>query len=480
VAPLQDSQTDVLVTNLRHKIGPERWRVWFEGATDFHVQDDSVTVGVANLFIGDHLQRHFADHIEDAVRTALGRDAPLVYRVQPDLFQRRRRENLEGEAEAMQRLGQSPQGSAATPDGPQTLEAAPTVRRSSRSRPLFTLENFVVGPCNQMAYAAARAAVAAPGKEFHPLFIHAGCGLGKTHLLQAILNASASRPGARVACVSAEQFTNQYLTCMRTQRLDAFRYRFRSLDVLAIDDVHFLARKTATQEEFLHTFNDLDGQGRLVVLASDSHPRDLEEIQHRLISRWVAGLVVRMTPPGRDTRRRILKAKAVQMGHPLPSDVLDLLADRLGGSVRELEGGLTRLIAFAALLKTPITTDLARRVAADLATAPPKQTGLEAIEQAACTFFGVTPADVRSRRKARPVSLARQATMVLARDMTHLSLSEIARGLGSKHHTTVLSACRKWRNLVANGTEVVWTDRDRQRTMPAEALLTHLRQQVQV
>ena len=476
MAPLQDSQIGSLVTNLRETVGAERWRVWFEGATDFHATEDGVTVGVANLFIAEHLQRHFADHIEAATRQSLGRNLPITYHVQPDLFQRRRRQNLEGEAEAMERLGVSPQGATSRP----ASRPEPQAKRPARDRPLFTLENFVVGPCNRMAYAAAQAAVSAPGQEFHPLFIQAGCGLGKTHLLQAILNACASRPEMRVACVSAEQFTNQYLAGMRTRRLDAFRHRYRSLDVLAIDDVHFLAGKAATQEEFLHTFNELDGQGRLVVLASDSHPRDLAEIQDRLISRWVAGLVVRMTPPDRDTRRRILEAKAVHVGRPLPSDVLDLLADRLGGSVRDLEGALTRLMAFAALLKTPITPDLARRVAADIATAPPKRTGLEEIEHAVCAFFGVTPADVRSRRKARPISLARQVTMVLARDLTDLSLSEIARGLGSKHHTTVLSACRKWRRLVAGGTEVTWTDRDQRRTMSAEALLAHLKERVQV
>jgi chromosomal replication initiator protein len=477
VAPLQSTQIDMIATNLRNRVGTERWRVWFDGATDFHVTDDGIVVGVANCFIGEHIQQRFAEDVQAAVREALGRRVPITYRVQPDLFQRRRKQNLEGEAEAMEHLGQGAQGkpSAAETDGETTPPPA-----SNGPQPLFTLDNFVVGPCNRMAYAAAQAVVNAPGKDFHPLFIHAGCGLGKTHLLQAILNACGPDRKMRVTCVSAEQFTNQYLACMRTRRLDAFRHRYRSLDVLAIDDVHFLAGKAATQEEFLHTFNELDGQGRLVVLASDSHPRDMGEIQDRLISRWVAGLVVRMTPPDRDTRRRLLEAKAVQMGRPLPSDVLDLLADRLTGSVRELEGALTRVIACAALLKTPITADLARRVAADVVTTPPKRTGLEEIEQAACTFFGVTPADVRSRRKARPISLARQATMVLARDMTDLSLSDIAQALGSKHHTTVLSACRKWRKLVAGGQEVAWSDRDRRRTMGAEALLGHLRQQVQM
>jgi len=478
VAPLQDTHIGSFVTNLREAVGNERWRVWFEGATDFHATDDGLTVGVANLFIGDHLKTHFADQIGEAARATFGRDVPTTYRVQPDLFQKRRRENLQGEAEAMERLGQSPQGGATTRTERSAPRPTAPAKGAKRSRFLFTLENFVVGPCNQLAYAAARSAVASPGQAFHPLFIHAGCGLGKTHLLQGILAALAPRQDMRVACVSAEQFTNQYLAGMRTRRLDAFRHRYRNLDVLAIDDVHFLAGKAATQEEFLHTFNELDDQGRLVVLASDSHPRDLEAIQDRLISRWVAGLVVRMTPPGRETRRQLLQAKAVQMGRPLPADVLDLLADRLTGSVRDLEGALTRLIAYAALLRTSVTTDLARQVVAEAAATLPNKTGVQEIEAAVTAFFGVSPSDVRSRRKARPISLARQVTMVLARDLTDLSLSEIARALGSKHHTTVLSACQKWQRLASNGTEVTWTDRNERRTMSAQALLDHLKERI--
>jgi len=475
VPPLHDTHVDSMVATLRQAIGPERWHVWFEGATDFHVTDGGLNVGVANLFIGDHLKTHFGDHLADAARQVFGRPMPITYRVQPDLFRRRRQANIEDEVDAMERLGQSVQARAMHAAERARPEARAPSRCERPARPLFTLDNFVVGPCNHMAYAAATSAIEAPGTAFHPLFIHAGCGLGKTHLLQAILNALRPRHDLHVACVSAEQFTNEYLAGMRTRRLDAFRHRYRSLDVLAIDDVHFLAGKTATQEEFLHTFNDLDTQGRLVVLASDSHPRDIEAIQDHLISRWVAGLVVRIVPPERDTRRRILEVKAAQMGHPLPGGVLDLLADRLHGSVRDLEGTLTRLIAYAALLRTPVTEDLARQVVAETAAAAPKPAGLAEIEQSVADFFGVTPTDIRSRRRARPVSLARQVTMVLARQLTDLSLADIARGLGNKNHTTVLAACRKWDRLVPAGAEVAWTDRTQCRTMPAGALLEHLK-----
>jgi len=467
VAPLHETQIESLVTNLRDAIGPERWRVWFEGATDFQVAGDELTVGVANLFIGDYLKSHFADLLANVMATTFGRPLPVAYRVQPDLFQKRRADNLAGEAEAMERF--EPAARSVLP-----REAAP----ASTYRPLFTLDNFVVGACNRMAYAAAKSAAAAPGKDFHPLFIYGGCGLGKTHLLHGILHAAQTHPELRIACLSAERFTNQYLACMRTGRLDAFRHRYRSLDILAIDDIHFLAGKPATQEEFLHTFDEFDGRGRLIILASDSHPREIEAVQGRLISRWVAGLVVRISRPDGETRRRILQAKAIQMGHPLSADILALVADRVHGSVRELEGALTRIIAYAALLKAPVTRELARQALLDFVATTPMRTGLSDIEQAVTSFFGVTASDIHSGRKLHQISTARQICMVLARQLTDLSYADIARAMGNKNHTTVLAACRKWHELVKNGTEVAWADGSSRRTMSAEALLTHLKERI--
>jgi len=467
VAPLHDTQIESLVTNLRDAIGPERWRVWFEGATDFRVTDDELRVGVANLFISDYLKTHFADQFARVITATFGQPLSITYRVQPDLFQKRRAENLAGEAEAMERL---------EPSGPR---GRPRDERAATTyRPLFTLDGFVVGPCNRMAYAAAKSAAAAPGKDFHPLFIHGGCGLGKTHLLHGILHAVQTRPGLRIACLSAERFTNQYLACMRTGRLDAFRHRYRSLDILAIDDIHFLAGKPATQEEFLHTFDEFDGQDRLIVLASDSHPRQIEAIQDRLISRWVAGLVVRVSRPDAETRRRMLEAKALQMACTLSPDVLALVADRVQGSVRELEGALTRIIAYAALLKAPVTTELARQALLDFVATTSARTSLSEIEQAVTSFFGVTPSDIHSHRKLHQISIARQVCMVLARQLTDLSYADIARAMGNKNHTTVLAACRKWHELVKNGTEVTWAEGASRRTMSAESLLAHLKERI--
>jgi chromosomal replication initiator protein len=468
VAPLQNTETEQFVASLQSTIGTERWRVWFEGATDFRVTPDGLTVGVANLFLSDYLRSHFADPMAAAAVQAFGRPLPIAFHVQPDLFRKRRAENLAGEAEAMERLGQD----ARPVPAPQPARPAP-----GESRPILTLENFIVGPCNAMACAAAHSAAANPGKEFHPLFVHGGCGLGKTHLLQGILNALRRRGDLRVACLSAEQFTNRYLTGMRTGSLDAFRHRYRNLDVLAIDDVHFLGGKPATQEEFLHTFNEFDGGRRLIILASDSHPREIEAIQDRLISRWVSGLVVRLSPPDEETRRRILQAKARLMGRPLPDDVIALVAARVQGSVRELEGALARIIAYASLLRQPMTVDLVRQTLADYVSVPPRAS-LPAIEETVAEFFGVTQADIRSDRKSHQISLARQVTMVLARQMTELSFAEIARGLGGKNHTTVLAACRKWHSLAESGGTVCWTDRTDHRTMPAEALLAHLKERV--
>jgi len=325
---------------------------------------------------------------------------------------------------------------------------------------------------------AAQSAAQNPGKEFHPLFIHGPCGVGKTHLLHGILHALRQNGNLKVACLSAEQFTNRYLTGMRTGSLDSFRHRYRNLDVLAIDDIHFLGGKPATQEEFLHTFNEFDGRGRLVILASDAHPREIQAIQDRLVSRWVAGLVVRLSAPDADTRRRILEAKAIQVGRPLGHDILEFVADRIQGSVRDLEGALTRIIAYAALLKQPMTMELAHQALADFVVAARPNVGVEEIQTEVTKFFGVSTADVRSHRKSRLISLARQVTMVLAREMTELSFADIARVMGGKNPTTVLASCRKWHQLVKEGAEIRWTDRSDTRAMSAEALLAFLRERI--
>jgi chromosomal replication initiator protein len=466
LAPLQNIEIEQFAANLQGAVGPQRWQVWFEGATDFHLTDAGLRVGVANLFISDYLRSHFANPMAETARQTFGRDLPISFQVQPDLFQKRRARNLADEVEVMEALGQ-PQPPAAAAVRP---EPAP-----HESRPLFTLDNFIVGPCNEMAFAAARSAVHTPGQFFHPLFIHGSCGLGKTHLLHGILHALRQRGDLKVACLSAEQFTNQFVAGMRTGSLDAFRHRYRNLDVLAIDDVHFLAGKPSTQEEFLHTFNEYDSRGRLVILASDAHPREIEAVQDRLVSRYMSGLVVRLLEPDLATRRRILEAKARQIGHPLPDDVVSLVAGRVEGSVRELEGALVRLTAFAGLLKQPVTMDLARQAMADFVTAAPRRTSLPEIEEAAAAFFGVTRSDIHSHRKSHPVSLARQTTMVLARHMTDLSYADIARGLGGKNHTTVLAACRKWQELVKGSAEVRWASGSENRSMPAETLLSCLK-----
>ena len=480
MALTQGTTAERFVADLGRLVGPQRWAVWFEGATDFSVAGQALTVGVANRFISDYIQTHFADLVTQAAREHLGPDTTIAYHVQPDLFQKRRVKNLQDAAAAEDQLA-GPPGPAppvsARPARPGEAGPAgrPTAPDATGPRPIFTLDNFVVGPCNRMAYAAARAAVEAPGRDFHPLFVHGACGLGKTHLLHAIVHALRRQGLLRIALLSAEQFTNRYLAGMRTGSLDVFRHRYRNLDVLAIDDIHFLAGKPATQEEFLHTFDEFDGPGRLVVLASDAHPREIEAVEQRLISRWIGGLVVCLSAPDADTRRRILAAKAAQLGRTVPPDALTFIANQVQGSVRDLEGALTRIIAYAALLKQPITPDLVRQTIADYSVAAARRIGLPQIETETAAFFGLAVADIHGDSKSHLVSLARQVAMVLARQMTGFSYTEIARLMGGKNHTTVLAACRKWHKLVASGAEIAWPDKTEHRSMSAEALLAHLK-----
>ncbi|MDP6381281.1 MAG: chromosomal replication initiator protein DnaA, partial [Phycisphaerae bacterium] len=345
---------------------------------------------------------------------------------------------------------------------------------------VFSLDNFVVGECNRVAHAAAKMAVMRPGVEFNPLFIHGASGLGKTHLLQGILNGLKARhPKLRHLYLSAESFTNQFIMAMKTGSLDGFRHRHRNLDVLIIDDIHFLGGKTATQDEFLYTFNAFDTGGKLVILASDAHPREIGRMQQQLISRWVSGMVTRVLPPGRETREAIFRQKAKLMGWKVPKPVLEFLAERVSGSVRELEGALTKLLAYAALDRKQVSLSLAEEVLADLRPLQPLSVRVQDIEQLVCKFFGLSVSDIHSRRKGRHITLARHITMYLARKLTSMSFPEIGRMLGGKNHATVIAACKKIEGMAKTNQPLRWVNAQGQHEMLVENLLLALSEQLQ-
>jgi chromosomal replication initiator protein len=341
------------------------------------------------------------------------------------------------------------------------------------------LDTFVVGPKNQLAYNAAKTVVEVEQSPFNPLFFHGGYGVGKTHLLQGICNAVwKARPQAKWLYVSAEDFANQYVLALKTQKLEAFRRRFRQMDVLAIDDIHFLASKKAMQEEFLHTFNTIDLAGKQVILASDAHPKMIGKLCEKLVNRFVSGMVVKIESPDFETRCKICAQRAATMKKPIPKSVIAYIAEKMHTNVRELEGALLKVIAFASLSNEKVSLAMAREVLADHISRTDPIVHTSDIESAVTNFFGVTPADVHSSKKDRTVSLARSFSMYLARKYTKMSYPEIGRLMGNKNHATVILACRKIDDFIKRNAEVKWRSPAGNRVEKTKTILNRLMESI--
>ncbi|MGC8792361.1 MAG: chromosomal replication initiator protein DnaA [Bryobacteraceae bacterium] len=310
--------------------------------------------------------------------------------------------------------------------------------------PRLTFDTFVVGSSNQVAHAAARAVAEAPARAYNPLFVYAGSGLGKTHLLHAVSWEIQQRhPGLRLVFTSGERFMNDLVRSIRQQRMPSFHRTYRSADVLVVDDVHVLGGKEGTQEELFHTFNELYERDRQIILSSDCPPREIPGLVQRLRSRFEWGLMVAIQPPDLETKLAILDKKAHLEGVELPDDVRLLIATRSRASIRELEGALLRLRAYSSVTGAPITMQLAQQALRDLLPDRDRRISIEAIIKTVAGCFQLEPAQLKSRCNAQRIAFPRQVAMYLARELTTASLPEIARAFGGKHHTTVLHSIRK-------------------------------------
>lgn len=458
-----------IVERIEEKIGPRRFRVWFKDATRFDVTDHCVRIDVPNSFVGTWIENHFADEIVKAAREVLGSDVQLGFAVDPTLAGKIRQPQLNRQAESVRQTSQQP-----TPASAVRLKADNDVR-ALRGR----LEDFIVGPSSQMAHQAAQEVIRCPAGIYNPLFVHGGCGLGKTHILQGICNAfSQARPDLRWLYVSGEEFTNDYIHAIRTAQLDKFRTRYRNLDVLVIDDVHFLANKKATQEEFLHTFNAIDAGSKQIVMASDAHPKLIGQFSESLVSRFMAGMVVCIEPPTFPTRCEILQHRAIKLNRIVPQEVIEYIAQNVTGSVRELEGALLKLIAFNSVAQLPMTVSTAQKALADYLSRTRPLVTISDLESAVATFFGLSPADLHSTRKTQHVALARNIAMHLARKHTTLSYPQIGRYMGNKNHATVILACRRIGKIIAEDGLVRWPTPTCRKSMKLNEVLTQLEAQI--
>lgn len=309
--------------------------------------------------------------------------------------------------------------------------------------PDYTFDNFVIGPGNRLAHAAAVAIGQNPGRAYNPMFIHGGVGLGKTHLLQAVCQRILEAdPRARILYISCEDFVTRFMDAVQAGQMSGFRHHFRDVDMLVIDDIHFLAKRDRTQEEFFHTFNSLHQTNRQIILSSDAAPDEIPHLEERLVSRFKWGLVAEIEAPDYETRVAIVKQKAKGRGVELPDDVSCLIAARFDSNIRELEGALTKLQMQSTLDNCEITLDLARKALGANETAPTGRATIETIVTAVTAFYDVTLSNLQSKRRQRSIALPRQVCMYLARRYTRYSLEEIGGYFGGRDHTTVLHAVR--------------------------------------
>jgi chromosomal replication initiator protein len=308
----------------------------------------------------------------------------------------------------------------------------------------------VVGAGNRFAHAAATAVAESPARAYNPLFIYGGVGLGKTHLLQAIGHrVLADGSVVRVAYISSEKFTNELINAIRDDKTLEFRQRYRHVDVLLIDDIQFLAGKERTQEEFFHTFNTLHESSRQIIITSDRPPKEIPTLEDRLRSRFEWGLIADIQPPDLETRIAILRKKGEMERIPVPDDVAEFIAQRIHSNIRELEGALIRVVAYASLTRSTVSVDLAADVLRDLL--PPARARvvtIQAIQHAVAEFFGIRPEEMRAKRRTKGVAFPRQIAMYLARELTDASLPRIGEEFGGRDHTTVIHACQRVRETL--------------------------------
>lgn len=317
--------------------------------------------------------------------------------------------------------------------------------RTGMLNPKYTFSRFIVGSSNRLAHAACSAVAEHPAHAYNPLFLYGGVGLGKTHLLHAIGNYVLDRdPEINVLYVSAEKFTNDLINAIRRQQTEEFRIRYRNIDVLLIDDIQFIAGKDATQEEFFHTFNTLHSASKQIVISSDKPPKAILTLEERLRSRFEWGLIVDVQPPDLETRTAILRAKGEQMNVPIPGEVIDFLAHKIQSNIRELEGSLNRVAAYAELNRASLTTDLAAAALAELLdNTRRKRITPEMIIQAVSNYYGVDTRVLQGRGRSRNIVIPRQVSMYLLREETECSLVDIGNLLGGRDHTTVMYGCEK-------------------------------------
>ena len=403
------------------KVGAQAFDLWFRPLKLVQFQDHNVILEVPNKFFKEWIEDHYPGIIPETIKEFVKAEVSVKYKV----FEKK-------EAPAIKKI--------------ETKQENRRVKLASRGiflNPKFIFDAFVVGASNQFAHAASRAIADAPGRAYNPLFIYGGVGLGKTHLMNAIGNQIIDQQGkANLLYAPAEQFTNEFVYSMRNDKMDAFKAKYRKLDVLIIDDIQFIAGKSGTQEEMFHTFNALYDSHKQIVFSSDRPPKDISPITERLRSRFGMGLIADIQIPDVETKMAILGKKSEMEGIELPEDVNYFLASKVKSNIRDLEACMIRLGAHSSLTGKVISVDMAKDVLKDLIFDEEKALTVEYIQKTVCEYFGLKVQDIKAKKRTRDIAFPRQVAMYLSKLLTENSLNEIGKNFGGKDHSTVIHACK--------------------------------------
>jgi chromosomal replication initiator protein len=415
---------------LQVSLSPANYETWLRDTMLVDVDDHRFRIAVPNGFAKDWLETRYRSLISQTLARIVGYSVQVEFVV-----------NAAPEQAAVQN-GSAPEGGAHVRVEPTRVGGE---GGATNLNPRYTFANFIVGSANRLAHAASLSVAERPGHAYNPLFLYGGVGLGKTHLMHAIGNQVIAKfPRKRVVYATSEKFTNEFITSIQQGKIDEFRSRYRRIDLLLIDDIQFIADKERTQEEFFHTFNAIHEDGKQIVLSSDRPPKAILTLEERLRSRFEWGLIADLTAPDLETRIAILRAKAEEGAVPITSDVIEFIARKVVSNIRELEGALNRIVAYASMGAMPISIELAQAVLSNVLYNPKKrQVTPERIAKAVADYYAVPMDALKGQKRDKAIVMPRQIAMFLMREETDVSLLRIGAELGGRDHSTVLHACDK-------------------------------------
>jgi chromosomal replication initiator protein len=417
---------DQILGRIETKVNRHSFYTWFKPTSFVTDGGNVITVRVPNALFKDWLTKHYSLVLTEALAEVRRPDASLVFVAEA--------------AVAPPAVAEEPPANPAV----EQLEGAAPATALAGLNPRYTFDTFIVGPSNQFAHAACRAVAEAPSRSYNPLFIYGGVGLGKTHLMHAVGQYVLHHDsGLKLTYISSERFMNEMINALRYDRILDFRERYRSVDVLLVDDIQFVSGKEGTQTEFFHTFNALYDAQKQIVLSSDRPPHEIPALEERLRSRFEWGLIADIQAPDIETKVAILKRKAEAEAVPLPDNVAMYIAGRIKSNIRELEGSLIRLIAFASLTGREISLELTQEVLKNVIDQDDKAVTIETIQKFVSDYYQLKVGELKSRNNSKSVAMPRQIAMYLCKTLTHASLPEIGRSFGGKHHSTVIHSIKK-------------------------------------